>query len=247
MLGGIHPTMMGSEAKMHAESVVLGEAEDVWPQVLDDFKRSCLKPFYKPAGMCSLDGLRVPRRELLNRKAYFFVNTLQTTRGCPFDCDFCSVTTFYGRSYRTRPVAEVINEISRMEPGFLFFVDDNIAGSPGYAKKLFRALIPLKIKWFSQASLGIVKDRALLDLARQSGCKGLFIGFESLTPESIKAMGKSINLVVEYKEAIKRIHDCGIGIQGSFIFGTDHDDASVFSDVIRFIERTRLEAVIFSI
>jgi len=247
VLGGIHPTMMSTEAKTHANAVVLGEAEEIWPQLLDDFKRGNLKSFYKHEKVCNLNGLPIPKRDLLNRKAYFFVNTIQTTRGCPFNCDFCSVTTFFGQSYRTRPVEEVIHEIDQMESGFLFFVDDNIAGSPMYAKKLFRALIPLNIKWFSQASLGIVKDRELLDLARRSGCKGLFIGFESLSQESLKAMGKSINRVDKYKEAIKRVHDYGIGIQGSFIFGTDYDDTSVFSDVLRFIERTRLEAVIFSI
>jgi len=247
VLGGIHPTMMSAEAKIHADAVVMGEAEEVWPHVLDDFKRGELKPFYEPTDVCRLERLPVPRRELLNRKAYFFVNTIQTTRGCPFDCDFCSVTTFYGRSYRTRPVEEVINEIGRMEPGFLFFVDDNIGGSHEYAKNLFRELIPLKVKWFSQASLSIVKDRELLDLARQSGCKGLFIGFESLSQQTIKAMGKSVNRVAEYQDAIKQIHDHGIGIQGSFVFGTDYDDVSVFADVLRFVERTHLEAVIFSI
>jgi len=247
VLGGVHATMMSDEAKCFADTVVVGEAEEVWPQVLDDFKRGELKSFYKATNVCSLECLPVPRRDLLRRKAYFFVNTIQTTRGCPFDCDFCSVTTFYGRSYRTRPVDEVINEIGQMEPGFLFFVDDNIAGSHDYAKTLFRELIPLKIKWFSQASLSIVKDRELLDLARQSGCKGLFVGFESLSQETIKAMGKSINRVAEYQGAIKKIHDHGIGIQGSFVFGTDYDDASVFADVLRFVERTHLEAVIFSI
>jgi len=126
-------------------------------------------------------------------------------------------------------------------------VDDNIVGKPSYAKELFSALIHLNIKWFSQASLNIVKDRELLDLAQRSGCKGLFIGFESLSQESLNAMGKSINQVNKFKEAIKMIHDHGIGIQGSFIFGTDYDDQSVFSDVLRFIEKTHLEAVLFSI
>jgi radical SAM superfamily enzyme YgiQ (UPF0313 family) len=247
VLGGIHPTMMSTEAKNHANAVVIGEAEEIWPQLLDDFKEGHLKSLYKHERRCNLNGLLTPKRELLNRKAYFFVNTIQTTRGCPFNCDFCSVTSFFGQSYRTRPVDEVINEINQMESGFLFFVDDNIVGSPVYAKKLFRALIPLNIKWFSQASLSIARDREFLDLAQRSGCKGLFIGFESLSQESIQAMGKSVNRVAEYKEAIKKIHDHGIGIQGSFIFGTHEDDASVFSDVLRFIERTRLEAVIFSI
>lgn len=247
VLGGIHPTMMKNEAKTHADAVIIGEAEGVWPQVLTDVRQGDLKSFYKAKGFCSLDGLRNPRRDLLDKKAYFFVNTTQTTRGCPFDCEFCSVTSFYGRTYRVRPVEDVINEIGDWKGGFVFFVDDNIAGIPSYAKELFRALIPLEIKWFSQASLRIVKDRELLALAQRSGCKGLFIGFESLSQESLKAMGKSMNFVNEYREAVKLIHDHGVGIQGSFIFGTDNDDQSVFSDVLRFIEKTHLEAALFSI
>ncbi len=247
VLGGIHPTMMKDEAKTHADSVVMGEAEETWPLVLSDFKRGNLQPFYESANFCSLDKLAVPKRNLLNRKGYFFTNTVQTTRGCPFDCVFCSVTSFYGRTYRVRPVENVISEIGQMEKGFLFFVDDNIVGKPSYAKELFGALIPLKIKWFSQASLSVVKDRELLNLAQRSGCKGLFIGFESLSQENLRAMGKSTNRVSEYKDAIRMLHDHGIGIQGSFIFGMDHDDSSVFSDVIRFIEKTHLEAVLFSV
>ena len=134
-----------------------------------------------------------------------------------------------------------------MEKGFLFFVDDNIVGKHSYAKELFTELISLNIKWFSQASLSIVKDRELLDLAQKSGCKGLFIGFESLSQEALESMGKSINRVYEFKEAIKMIHDHGIGIQGSFIFGTDQDDQAVFSDVLRFVEKTHLEAALFSV
>ena len=246
VLGGIHPTMMKNESKAHADAVVLGEAEGVWPQVLSDFKQGDLKPFYKAPNFCNLKKLPLPRRNLLDRQAYFFVNTIQTTRGCPFDCEFCSVTSFYGRTYRVRPVEDVIDEMATLEGGFVFFVDDNIVGNPSYAKELFRALIPLNIKWFSQAALNIVKDRGLLDLAQKSGCKGLFIGFESLSQESLNAMGKSMYKVNHYKEAIKMIHDHGIGIQGSFIFGTDQDDNAVFSDVLRFVEKTHLEAVLFS-
>ena len=247
ILGGIHPTMMKEEAKNHADAVVVGEAEKTWPQALFDFQRNELKSYYVPTGFCNLDGLPIPRRELLDRKAYFFINTIQTTRGCPFDCEFCSVTSFYGRSYRVRRAENVINEMGHMEGGFVFFVDDNIVGDPAYAKDLFSALIPLKVKWFSQASISIVKDKELLDLARRSGCKGLFIGFESLSQKALRAMGKSVNRVNEYRAAIKRLHDHGIGIQGSFIFGTDNDDQSVFSDVLRFVERTHLEAAIFSV
>jgi len=247
VLGGIHPSMMKDESKAHADSVVLGEAEEVWPQVLSDVKQGELKPFYKAQGFCSLKNLPMPKRNLLNRRAYLFVNTIQTTRGCPFDCEFCSVTSFYGRTYRVRPVEDVIAEMANMEGGFVFFVDDNIAGNPAYAKEFFRALIPLNIKWFSQSALSIIKDKQLLELAQKSGCKGLFIGFESLHQESLNDMGKSIHKVNRYKDDIKMIHDHGIGIQGSFIFGTDHDDNAIFSDVLRFVEKTHLEAVLFSV
>jgi len=247
VLGGIHPSMMKDESKAHADAVAIGEAEAVWPQILSDFKRSDLKSFYKSPDFCSLERLPIPKRDLLNRRAYFFVNTIQTTRGCPFNCSFCSVTSFYGGTYRVRPVDDVINEMGYMEKGFVFFVDDNIIGKPSYAKELFRALIPLNVKWFSQASLSIVKDRELLDMAQRSGCRGLFIGFESLSQESLNAMGKSSMRVNDFKEAINMIHDHGIGIQGSFIFGMDEDDQSIFSDVLRFIEKTHLEAVLFSI
>jgi len=247
VVGGIHPSMMATESKAHADSVAIGEAEAIWGQMLSDFTRNDLKPFYKAPHFCKLGGLPIPKRNLLNRRAYFFVNTLQTTRGCPFDCHFCSVTSLYGHTYRVRPIDDVITEMEHMEKGFIFFIDDNIIGKPSYSKELFKALIPLHVKWFSQAPLNIAKDRELLDVAQKSGCRGLFIGFESLSQESLNAMGKSNIRVDDFKEAITIIHDHGIGIQGSFIFGTDEDDQSIFSDVLRFIEKTHLEAVLLSI
>jgi radical SAM superfamily enzyme YgiQ (UPF0313 family) len=247
VLGGIHPTMMKEEAKSHGDAVVLREAESTWPRVLSDFKAGRLQAYYQPEGYADLKALPVPRRDLLKQKAYFFTNTLQTTRGCPHDCEFCSVTSFYGRTYRVRPIDEVIREMQEMQGGFVFFVDDNIAGKPAYAKELFRALIPLKVRWFSQASLAVARDTELLRLAEESGCKGLFIGFESLSQETLKAMGKSTNRVQEYRDSVKKIHDHGIGIQGSFIFGTDGDDDTVFSDVLRFIEKSHIEAALFSV
>ncbi|MEJ2097991.1 MAG: radical SAM protein, partial [Deltaproteobacteria bacterium] len=247
VLGGIHPTMMPQEAGRYADAVVRGEAESTWPQVLADVKSDRLKAQYVAGGFHSLAHLPMPRRDLLNRKAYFFIKTVQTTRGCPFDCEFCSVTAFYGRTYRTRPVADVVREIESMGGGHNYFVDDNIIGRPDYAKKLFQALKPMKIKWFSQASLNITKDRDLLRLAAESGCGGLFIGFESLSQDTLKSLGKSPNSVKQYQAAVKAIHDQGIGIQGSFIFGADTDDHSVFSNVLRFTEKAHIEAAIFSV
>ena len=247
VLGGIHPTMMPDEASLHADAIVLGEAENSWPQVLADVMAGHLKHTYLSDGFHPLDNVKTPRRDLLNRNAYFFINTVQTTRGCPFDCEFCSVTAFYGRTYRTRPVEDVVKEIQAIGGGHIFFVDDNIVGRPDYATKLFQALKPLKIKWFSQASLNIVKDRELLRHARESGCGGLFVGFESLSQDTLKSLGKSGNKAREYQEAVTILHDHGIGIQGSFIFGADTDDQSVFSDVLRFTEKAHIEAAIFSV
>jgi len=251
VLGGIHPTMRPDEAREHADAVVIGEAEQLWPTVLSDAADGALQPCYQAQGYADLTCLPIPRRDLLAPKGYFFTNTLQTTRGCPFDCEFCSVTAFHGRTYRVRPVPEVVDEITKMMHGkkrrFLFFVDDNIVGKPDYAKALFKALIPLKIAWLSQASLSIVKDPELLRLAQESGCRGLFIGFESLSQETLKAMRKAPNTAASFADAITTIHDHGIGIQGSFIFGYDHDTPDVFGEVLDFIETQRLEAAIFSV
>jgi radical SAM superfamily enzyme YgiQ (UPF0313 family) len=247
ILGGIHPTMEPEEAIQHADAVVLGEAERVWPRLLEDFQQGKLKRYYKDPGFPELDGQPQPRRDLLPGKGYFFRNTLQTTRGCPHNCSFCSVTSFYGRTFRSRPIGEVVDELEGMQGRGVFFVDDNIAGNPGYAKELFRAIEPLKINWFSQASLNMARDEELLRLAADSGCKGLFIGFESLSQETIRSMGKSPNRVPEYCRSIEALHDYGIGIQGSFIFGTDSDDERVFADTLRFVEANRLEAVLFTL
>jgi radical SAM superfamily enzyme YgiQ (UPF0313 family) len=247
VLGGIHATMMPDEAAQHAHAVMVGEAETQWAQILRDVRAGELRPMYRAMDSVPLHALPLPRRELLNRKAYFFINTLQTTRGCPFDCDFCSVTQFFGNTYRIRPVEEVEREIQSLEGRFVFFVDDNIVGNREYAAELFRRLIPYRLKWVSQSAITLAKDTALLELARQSGCLGLFIGFESLSQEALKSMGKNFNVVRSYRERIRRIHDHGIGIQGSFIFGNDDDTPDIFDDVVRFTEETRLDAALFSI
>jgi radical SAM superfamily enzyme YgiQ (UPF0313 family) len=247
VLGGIHATMVPDEARAHADAVVAGEAEHVWPQVVHDAQQGRLQPFYCGESRTPLDHLPVPRRELLQRKAYFFINTVQTTRGCPFDCEFCSVTQFYGHTYRVRPLDEVEREVQALEGRFIFFVDDNIIGNSTYAKNLFRRLAPYRLKWASQCSITIGHDPELLSLAQRSGCMGLFIGFESLSQQTLKEMGKTFNAVKTYREMIQRIHHHGIGIQGSFIFGNDDDTPAVFDDIVRFTEQSRLDAALFSI
>ncbi len=249
ILGGIHPTAMPREASLHADAVVIGEAEATMGRLLTDFRAGKLQKFYSSTERPSLINLPLPRKELLfGNKFYREMDLVQTTRGCPFGCDFCSVSDFYGRTYRTRPIADVIREVKLLKNrAIVFFVDDNIAGRPDYAKQLFKALIPLKIRWFGQGSIIIARYRELLRLAAKSGCKGLFIGFESLSSDSLKQVHKVINRVDDYREGIKKIHDSGIGIIGAFIFGFDSDNEGVFEKTVDFIERNRIELASFSI
>ena len=247
VVGGVHATMMPEEAEEHADAVVIGEGEILWPEVVADFINGELKKYYLTDRRTPLNAMALPRRDLLRRGAYLFQNTLQTTRGCPNDCDFCSVTTFYGNTYRFRPVADVLQEIRALKGNLIFFVDDNIIGSRTYAQELFEGLKPLKKRWVSQATLNISREKKMLTLARDSGCLGLFVGFESLSQEILNDLGKPFYRVAQYETAIRRLHDYGIGIQGSFIFGNDNDPPDVFSRVVRFCIQNRLEAVLFSL
>jgi radical SAM superfamily enzyme YgiQ (UPF0313 family) len=247
VLGGIHVTAVPEEAAEHADAVVVGEAENIWPQLIADFLGERLERIYRAAERPDLEQWTPPRRDLFRDKGYFAPASTQTTRGCPFHCHFCSVTQFFGHTYRFRPVADVVREVVAMGARTVGFVDDNIVGNARRAKELFRALEPLKIRWISQASLTMAEDEEMLDLAEKSGCIGLFIGFESLNPAAIAEMGKPINVVSRYETAVKRLHDHGIGIEGAFVFGLDEDDESVFERTVRFAERVRLEAAQFAV
>jgi len=177
VLGGIHASALPEEAMRHADAVVIGEAENVWPQLIQDFRTHGLKPLYKSDRFADLTNLPLPRRDLLKEGMTFSPYSLQTSRGCPFSCHFCSVTRFFGGTYRTRPVDEVIREIELAGKKRWIFIDDNIIGNTRYARELFRRLIPLKITWVGQSTLLISADGELLNLAVRSGCHGLFIGF----------------------------------------------------------------------
>ena len=246
-LGGIHASSLPDEASLHADAVVIGEAEETWPRLIDDFRADRLQRIYSQRRRSRLHDLPIPRRDLFARGAYWVRNTVSATRGCPHSCSFCSVTSFFGRTYRCRPVEEVLEEIAafdRREP--FFFVDDNIVGSPRFARKLFRALIPYGVRWFGQASVTIGRDHELLRLAAASGCIGLLIGFESMSPANLVAVGKSINAVDEYEDIIRTIHSSGIGIHGFFIIGLDEDDEDAVEHTVRFAQRMQLESAGFS-
>jgi radical SAM superfamily enzyme YgiQ (UPF0313 family) len=217
--------------------------------VLEDFKRGALQRFYKAGDLTVLKGLPIPRRELLKKGGYFFINTMQISRGCPFHCAFCSVTAFYGHTYRLRPLEEVRREVELLLQGneFIFFVDDNIIGNPAYAMDLFSLLKDFRVKWLSHASINIAENDSLLRKAAGSGCYGLFIGFESLSQKTLQSYHKVSNQVHRYRDLIRKIHDQGIGIEGSFILGSDEDDVSAFPQVMDFCEGNRIDAAVFAV
>lgn len=248
ILGGIHPSILPEEASLHADAIVIGEAEGIWPNLIEDFKANTLQKTYRQHERPSMLNLPFPRRNLFATEAYLVRNTISTTRGCPYSCSFCTVTSFFGHTYRCRPVEEVIKEIGTLnDKKLVVFVDDNIVGNPKFAKELFRALVPHKIKWVGQSSVTVARDDELLKLAAASGCIDLFIGFESLSPANLSTVGKKINVVDDYESVIRKVHSYGIGIHGFFIFGFDEDDADCFKRTVRFAQRMRLESAQFDI
>ena len=248
VLGGIHPSILPEEASQHADAVVIGEAEGIWPNLIEDFKANKLQKIYQQHQRPSMLNLPIPRRDLFVKGAYLLRNTISTTRGCPYSCSFCTVTSFFGHTYRCRPVAEIIKEIETLNhKKLIVFVDDNIVGNPPFAKELFQALIPYKIKWVGQASVTVANDDELLKLAAASGCIDLFIGFESLSPANLAAVGKKINTVDEYENVIRKIHSYGIAIHGFFMFGFDEDDEDTFKRTVRFAKKMRLESAQFDV
>jgi radical SAM superfamily enzyme YgiQ (UPF0313 family) len=246
VIGGIHASMMPEEALQYADSVVIGEAESVWVQLLNDFECGILKETYKgsPSDMKSLP---VPKRELFSHKYLF--STVQTSRGCPMDCYFCSVTPFNGRKFRQRPVGDVLKEIEQLDHKFIFFVDDNILGygkeSEMRAIELFKGLAERKLNknWFCQSSLNFSQNEEVLYWASKSGCKMVFIGLESADPEELKLMNKKVNLINEYQEAFKRIHKFGIAVLGAFIFGSDCETVESMKRKTKYILKSNIDAV----
>jgi radical SAM superfamily enzyme YgiQ (UPF0313 family) len=248
ILGGIHPSVLPEEASQHADAVVIGEAEGIWPNLLEDFKANKLQRVYRQRERPSLVGLPIPPRDSFAEGAYLVRETISTSRGCPYSCSFCSVTSFFGHTYRCRPVEKILEEIETFKAKkFVVFVDDNVVGNPKFAKELLRALIPYKIKWISQASITIARDEELLKLAADSGCIALLVGFESLSPANLASVGKRINVVDEYGQAIRKLHSYGIAIHGFFIFGFDGDDEAVFERTVAFARKMRLESAQFDI
>ena len=257
VMGGMHVSCLPDEARSHCDSLVMGEAEDLWPVLLRDLQLNRLKPVYRHGdNLPSLAGLPRPDWNLYASKKYLPVHFVETTRGCPIDCEFCAVASAFGGRYRNRPQDEVLVELRGLTPfdrgtfslkKCVFFIDDNIISNRVYARELLPRIADLKLNWFGQASVNIASDPEILKLCQQSGCKGLFMGFESLSSETIAAMGKRVNHPDQYFEIVQRIHDHGIGIDGSFVFGFDNDDERVFDRTLEFVLKAKIEVTYFSI
>jgi radical SAM superfamily enzyme YgiQ (UPF0313 family) len=247
VLGGIHPTAVPDEAIGHADAVVIGEAEGIWPQLITDFQRGNLEAFYRQDGLTDLSALPEPRRDIHGSKGYFPLGVVQATRGCPYRCEFCSVRTFFGDTFRLRPLSNVISEIKKIRHKLIMFNDDNIIGHPRFSRELLQTLIPLKKKWVGQASLAGLGDEKTIRLMAKSGCIGLLIGFESIIEENMASMGKSQNRPSQYMKVIHALHRNGIAIWASFIFGFDHDDLTVFERTVEFAIKAKIFSAVFAL
>ncbi|MBI5647750.1 MAG: B12-binding domain-containing radical SAM protein [Ignavibacteriae bacterium] len=241
IVGGYHPTFMPEEAKQHADAVCIGDAEDVVPRMIRDYEQGALQPFYRSEMRC-LDGLPQPDRRHMRRKDYVPADAVQATRGCMYQCEFCSVAAFHTSRFRTRPVAEVIDELRALRR-HVIFMDDNIIGDRAYAMELFTAMIPLRKRWFSQCDIGLAHDEELLELAARSGCGGLFIGFETLSQQGLAGWKKESNGRGQYNADVEALHRAGIAICAGFVFGGDHDTEDVFGDTLAFLLDTNIEAL----
>jgi radical SAM superfamily enzyme YgiQ (UPF0313 family) len=250
ILGGIHPSLLPEEAKEHADSVIVGEAEGILGKVLEDFEAGELKPFYKNQDWSNLTGMPFPRRDLLGKQYTPFFRVIETTRGCPNRCEFCSVPTINGKRYRIRPLEEVDQELSaiiKKKGEYLFLADDNVTAKEDYALGLFEIFKRHGVKWMGFTTIKIAMNEELLEKARESGCISLFIGFESLLQENLDNVSKRFVNAKELSNLVKTIQHHQIGIHGSFIFGFDGDDPTIFKKTVEFVQRNNIELPTFSI
>jgi len=247
VLGGIHVSMCPEDALPHCDSVVVGEAEEIWHTVLEDAENGCLKKIYKAERFADLTAAPIPRRSSLSRDRYI-LDIVQTSKGCPFHCEFCAVHAFDGQTIRNKSIEQVIREVQDINSALaryktkqaIFFADDNIIADKAYARELFLALRPYNINWMCQASLNISQEDELLDLMRASGCGAVFIGFESTSQQNLAKMHKGINRRFDYLEAIAKIQSYGILVHSSFIVGYDFDTKETFDELIGFIRESNL-------
>ncbi|MDR0468509.1 MAG: B12-binding domain-containing radical SAM protein [Peptococcaceae bacterium] len=241
VIGGIHASVLPDEVELHADAVCVGEGENIWPVMLADFVAGQLKKRYEAKDYPPVTNLVSPRVDVIQHSRYSILPVL-ATKGCPYDCDFCSIKFSSGNKIRQKPVEQVLDEIRELEKynkGYFrkpyLFVDDNLYINREYTKSLFTGLIGLNITWFGSATLDTVNDDEVLELMAKSGCRTLVIGFESISEASLKEMNKKANHVDQYNVIIEKLTRLGIAPGGNFIFGFDSDDKDVFEKTCDFI------------
>lgn len=247
VLGGPHVTLVPEDAAPHADAIVTGYAEESWPRLLRDLAAGRLHPRYEQGPGHSLAGMPIPRRDLLPRGAYLTPHTVEATRGCCHDCEFCVVPSAWGTRPYTKPVEEVVADIRSMDSRRFVFLDLNLVADPEYAEALFEALIPLRASWFGLSTVLLARNPKLLDLCARSGCRGLLVGFESLSGESVRGARKRFNPPERYREIIRRFHSKQISLMGCFVFGLDEDRPDVFERTAAFAIEERIDLPRFAI
>ncbi len=233
VMGGFHATLVPDEVMEHCDSVVVGDAEHVWHKLLEDFLASNMQKVYTHKERTDIGGV-FPDRSIYAGKNYVKLRLIETGRGCKYVCDFCSITVFHKSTYNPRPIEDVVKEVKECGSKRIFLVDDNIVADFARSKELFKALIPLKIKWFCQGSIDMARDEELLSLMEASGCVGCLIGLESVSKESLLAMKKGANISMDVNKAVDAIHRHHIAIYATFVFGYDGDTKTTIEEVYKF-------------
>nr|WP_241254609.1 radical SAM protein [Brevibacillus sp. SYP-B805] len=246
VIGGPHATLLPEEVRQHADAVVVGEGELVWPKLLADFEAGELQPVYRSCELPDLQNMPHPRWDLIKGRVYGKGVTI-ATRGCPFACEYCTIPQMYQRRMRYRPIPQIVEELRHMPGKALIFWDDNIGANRAYAKELFRAIAPFKRWWTSQATADVAFDDEFMELAARSGCKALFLGLETISQNSLNAANKQHNQTEQYREIIRRFHYYGIAVQAGTVFGFDHDDRSIFRRTVEFYREIGLDSATISV
>ncbi|MGI0486540.1 B12-binding domain-containing radical SAM protein [Pantanalinema rosaneae CENA516] len=248
VLGGLHVTALPREAAAHADTIFLGPAEDTWPQFLQDFRSGSPQPMYQ-SKIRSLVGVPPMRRDLIKRYNYLVPNSIVVSRGCPHHCDFCYKDAFYkgGKSFYTQPVDDALAEIDRLPGKHLYFLDDHLFGHATFASELFEGMKGMGRVWQAAATVQSILQPGLLEKAVAAGLRSLFVGFETLNPHNLREQHKYHNLNRDYNAAIQRLRDCGVMVNGSFVYGMDSDDATVFDRTVEWAVTQGIETATFHI